>query len=231
MAGLCLGVVGVSSAETAGTVVEYPVAYPNATHPEPGSCHPAQPGSTHEITFDHRGGDALWITGQNYGYVVRVSTTGEMTYFPMPEGSGPHGIEFDADGSKWVTELVGNKIARITPDGEVTEMAIPTHDSRPIAIVPEPGSDAMWLGGSRRGRSPGTGSSLTPPTTATSAQIVLDARRDALDSGLPNALNSDTVFRRVNFGPEGFPIEGQPLRRANWRRSCATHVFCLVSWS
>lgn len=121
VAGLCLGVVGASSAETAGTVVEYPVAYPNATHPEPGACHPAQPGSTHEITFDPRGGDALWITGQNYSYVVRVSTTGEMTYFPMPEGSGPHGIEFDADGRLWVTLEFHGEIVRLDDEGKIVQ--------------------------------------------------------------------------------------------------------------
>jgi virginiamycin B lyase len=45
----------------------------------------------------------------------------------------------------WVTELVGNTIARVTPEGAVTEFAIPTFNSRPIAIVPEPDGTAMWF--------------------------------------------------------------------------------------
>jgi virginiamycin B lyase len=45
----------------------------------------------------------------------------------------------------WATELVGNAIARITSAGDVTEFAIPTPNSRPIAIVPEPGGNAMWF--------------------------------------------------------------------------------------
>lgn len=108
-----------AAAETAGTVVEYPVAYPNATAGETGLCHPAQPGSTHEITFDADGGEALWITGQNYDYVVKVTTAGEMTYFPMPAGSGPHGIEFDADGRLWVTLEKAGQIVQLDGEGRI----------------------------------------------------------------------------------------------------------------
>jgi virginiamycin B lyase len=45
----------------------------------------------------------------------------------------------------WATELVGNAIARVTPGGDVTEFPIRTSNSRPIAIVPEPGGKAMWF--------------------------------------------------------------------------------------
>ncbi|HYH06151.1 MAG TPA: hypothetical protein VEK11_03730 [Thermoanaerobaculia bacterium] len=227
----------------AQSVVEYPVAYPNVPSVETGACHAAPTGSTHEITFDAKGGNTLWITGQNYDQVVRVTESGAMTFYAMPTGSGPHGIEFDADrrlwvtlefhgqivrldangridktydvtlecptcakgarinthphglwfgrdgktiwytgkgtgtvgritpdgkhttfpltktvgsvpiyvragndGTMWITELVGNAIAKITEDGELTEFLIPTHNSRPIAIVPEPGNSRnMWF--------------------------------------------------------------------------------------
>ena len=56
----------------------------------------------------------------------------------------------------WVTELVGNAIARVTPAGAITEYPIPTYNSRPIAIVPGPaGEGAMWFSeeaGNRVGR-------------------------------------------------------------------------------
>ncbi|GAB3359418.1 Vgb family protein [Lysobacter tyrosinilyticus] len=252
---LALGVVlsTPAKAQMPGSIVEFPIAYPNAPTVKTGACHPAPAGSTHEITFDAKGGNTLWITGQNYDQVVRVTESGETKFYPMPVGSGPHGIEFDTehrlwvtlefagkivrldangkpdrtfdvqidcpacvggklnthphgmwfgpdgktiwftgkatgtvgkltqdgkvthyplktvgsvpiyvrpgnDGSMWVTELVGNAIARIKPDGTVDEFKIPTNNSRPIAIVPEPGSNAMWFteeAGNRIGRIPG----------------------------------------------------------------------------
>ena len=246
--------------QPSGTVVEYAVNYPNATTMETGACHPAPTGSTHEIAFNPNGGDALWITGQNYDQVVKVALDGSMTFYPMPSGSGPHGIEFDAannlwvtlefkgqivrldangviqqtidvsldcptcpngtkinthphglwvdadgktlwftgkgtgtigkvtqagkmttyplktvgsvpiyvrdgnDGTMWATELVGNAIARIAADGTVSETAIPTRNSRPIAIVPEPGSNAMWFSeeaGNRVARISADGKTIT----------------------------------------------------------------------
>jgi virginiamycin B lyase len=262
-------------AQSPGTVVEYPVAYPNQPSVETGACHPAPKGSTHEITFDAKGGDTLWITGQNYDQVVQVTESGAMTFYPMPPGSGPHGIEFDADrqlwvslefyregeivrldgngkivqtinvglecptcsdgkkinphphgmtfgpdgrtiwftgkstgtvgriapggkittyvlktvgsvpiyvragndGTMWVTELVGNAIARIGTDGSLTETAIPTRNSRPIAIVPEPGSNAMWFSeeaGNRVARISPDGKTITEyPVPMTQPNVIL----------------------------------------------------------
>ena len=54
----------------------------------------------------------------------------------------------------WATELTANKIARVTPDGKLSEYDIPFRNSRPIAIVPGP-DGAMWFSeeaGSRVGR-------------------------------------------------------------------------------
>jgi virginiamycin B lyase len=43
-----------------------------------------------------------------------------------------------------VTELAGNRIARVSPDGAATEFDIPTPYARPIAIVPGPDGN-MWF--------------------------------------------------------------------------------------
>jgi virginiamycin B lyase len=102
----------------AQTVVEYPIAYPNAPSGMTGSCHPAPGGSTHEITFAS-GGHVLWITGQSYDEVVRVTETGAMTFYPMPSGSGPHGVEFDADGRLWVTLEFSGQIVRLDANGKI----------------------------------------------------------------------------------------------------------------
>ncbi len=105
-------------AQAPGTVVDFPVVYPNEPHVTTGACHPAPKGSTHEITFNARGGNVLWITGQNYDQVVQVTESGAMTFHPMPTGSGPHGIEFDARGRLWVTFEFSGQIARLDAHGK-----------------------------------------------------------------------------------------------------------------
>lgn len=120
-AALSVPVLAQPAAAVAGTIVEFPVAYPGVTSVETGACHPAPAGSTHEITFDADGGRALWITGQNYDSVVEVSESGAMTFHAMPAGSGPHGIEFDADGRLWVTLEFAGQIVRLDADGRIAE--------------------------------------------------------------------------------------------------------------
>lgn len=101
-----------------GTVTEFPVNYPNLSKAPP---HHGGMGSTHEITFNEKMRDAIWITGQNYGYVVRVPLDGKTDwgFYAMPQGSGPHGIEFDADGSVWVTLEFTGKVVRLDKKGKI----------------------------------------------------------------------------------------------------------------
>jgi virginiamycin B lyase len=105
-------------AQSPGSVVEYPVEYTNGPTVTAGACHPAPKGSTHEITFNAKGGNTLWITGQNYDSVVKVTESGAMTLYPMPAGSGPHGIEFDADGRLWVSLEFSGQIVRLDENGK-----------------------------------------------------------------------------------------------------------------
>lgn len=100
-------------------VTEFPIAYPGVAQATGGrGCHVASEGasspmgSTHEITFDERRKGDLWISGQNYDALVRVAADGRMHFRQMPQGSGPHGIEFDAAGRLWVTlEFHGRVVA------------------------------------------------------------------------------------------------------------------------
>src|SRR4051812_19805408 len=77
-------------------VTEFPLAWPKGTS-----------GSTHELTYNHHAptGSApvFWITGQTHDALARVSLEGQPAFFAMPDGSGPHGIQFDIDGRLWVT--------------------------------------------------------------------------------------------------------------------------------
>lgn len=107
------------SAQSIGDVTEYPVAYPNVPAVDTGACHKAPDGSTHEITFDAKGGKTLWITGQNYDAVVEATQQGAMTFYAMPKKSGPHGIEFDADRRLWVTLEFAGEIVRLDDKGVI----------------------------------------------------------------------------------------------------------------
>ncbi len=49
-----------------------------------------------------------------------------MTEFSVPTlSSDPQGIIPGPDGNLWFTEVLGNKVGRITPSGTITEFSIP----------------------------------------------------------------------------------------------------------
>lgn len=114
-----------AQASRPATVTEFPIAYPNNAQTSPRrGCHvsgvaTAPPmGSTHEITFDERGGGDLWISGQNYDSLVRVGADGRMSFRSLPKGSGPHGIEFDTAGRLWVTLEFHGRVVAFDKDGK-----------------------------------------------------------------------------------------------------------------
>lgn len=90
-------------------------------------------------------GKTVWFTGKATGTIGRIQD-GKVAHFPLATvGAVPIYIKAGPGGYMWVTELVGNKIARVSPQGEIAEFAIPTANSRPIAITPEPGGKNMWF--------------------------------------------------------------------------------------
>jgi len=115
---LCVALSTPLRAQPAGMVIEYPVTYPNEPSVKVGACHPAPNGSTHEIAFNPKGGNTLWITGQNYDSVVQITESGVMKYYPMPARSGPHGIDYDASGRLWVSLEFAGQIVRLDANGK-----------------------------------------------------------------------------------------------------------------
>ena len=74
--------------------------------------------------------------------------------FALPNGnSEPLAIAAGPDGSVWFTELLGNRIGRITYHGVITEFALPRSASHPVFIVAGPEGN-MWFteGAGRIGR-------------------------------------------------------------------------------
>lgn len=119
-----------------------------------------QSSSTHEIVVDPSADDTMWVTGQNFDAVARVSTAGVIQHFPLPAGSGPHGILFDGNGDLWVSLEFSGSVVRMDRSGDILE----TIDVRIEAlgsvmpINPSPhgiglGSDGetIWFTGKRTG--------------------------------------------------------------------------------
>jgi virginiamycin B lyase len=66
---------------------------------------------------------------------------------------GPYAITTGPDGALWFTESAADRIGRITPDGGITEFALPDRAGRPHAITPG-GDGRLWFtewGGNRVG--------------------------------------------------------------------------------
>ena len=65
--------------------------------------------------------------------------------FHVPTGvSGPHDIAAGPDGNLWFTEILGNKIGRVTTSGAFTEFPIPTPVSYPSGITAGPDGN-LWF--------------------------------------------------------------------------------------
>jgi len=124
-------------------------------------------------------GKTIWFTGKGSGTIGKVTPDGKMTTYVLKTvGSVPIYIRPGNDGAMWATELVGNAIARIGTDGSVSEFPIPTNNSRPIAIVPEPGSNAMWFSeeaGNKVARITPDGKITEYPLPMTQANVILAA--------------------------------------------------------
>ena len=57
---------------------------------------------------------------------------------------GPLGLAAGADGAIWFTGYNSTEIGRLTPDGELTRLSIPTYAAVPYHIVAGP-DGSLWF--------------------------------------------------------------------------------------
>jgi streptogramin lyase len=148
---------------TSGVVTEFPVpAVPPPAGSPAGTA--ATPASLTGITVGPDG--ALWFAGVP-GEVGRITTSGVVTEFVVPEipppaGSAagtagsivtPAGITAGPDGALWFTDPAGGNsfVGRITTTGVVTEYAAPNLNSN-ATIVTGPDGDLWFNAGSSLAR-------------------------------------------------------------------------------
>jgi|ERR1035441_6256360 streptogramin lyase len=86
---------------------------------------------------------ALWFVGSGTSNVGRITTSGQVTSYPLNPGGQPVWITLGPDGNLWFTQFFADRVSRITPGGTVTTFSL-TQYSRPNGIVS--GSDGnLWF--------------------------------------------------------------------------------------
>lgn len=65
---------------------------------------------------------AIWITDPGDTQILRYTTTGKKTKYPLPAGDGPQGIVSGPDGALWfvIDSGIGSSIGRLTTSGKLT---------------------------------------------------------------------------------------------------------------
>jgi len=91
-------------------------------------------------------GLTIWFTGKRTSTIGRIDPDHTVTHFQLNTLAAlPIFLSASPDGGMWGTELYGSTILNITKDNLVREFNIPTANSRPIAIIPDPLGNCMWF--------------------------------------------------------------------------------------
>jgi virginiamycin B lyase len=87
---------------------------------------------------------SVWFADSFANSITRLSN-GQLTPHPAREpNAAPFGVAVDARGTVWATLQTANKLARIDPDGTLTELDIPTRNSAPADVAVD-GSGGVWF--------------------------------------------------------------------------------------
>jgi len=70
--------------------------------------------TAHDVWADPAPGGPVWFSGQSSGNAGRLDAkTGKVELIPLGDGSAPHGVILDRDGSAWFTDGGQNAIVRV----------------------------------------------------------------------------------------------------------------------
>lgn len=86
---------------------------------------------------------ALWFTEFYKDKIGRITTSGQITEFPLPDDNDIEGIAAGPDGNVWFTEPGASKIGRMTPGGQVTAFPINGPNPSPRGITAGPDGN-IW---------------------------------------------------------------------------------------
>ncbi len=147
----------------------------------------APTGVDNENTITQGPDGAMWFTewsGAGTGAAIaRITTSGTITEFPLPNTSYPAGIVTGPDGNLWFTEAGASKIGRITTSGTITEYTLGT-SACPNSIAAGP-DGALWFTDSclnmiGRITTTGTITEYPIPTANSAAMGIVEGPDDAM---------------------------------------------------
>jgi virginiamycin B lyase len=74
----------------------------------------------------------------------RVTPTGGVTEFPIPESGDAGGVTLGPDGNLWMTQPLHDRISRVTPAGTFTQFSLGMVGAHPSAIAVGPDGN-LWF--------------------------------------------------------------------------------------
>lgn len=100
----------------------------------------------HGICID-ADGETIWFTGKRTSTIGKINPDRSVEHFEINSlAAMPIFLYSSTPGTVWGTELLGNHILQVNAEGEVTELPIPTPNSRPIGIVRDPRDPSiLWF--------------------------------------------------------------------------------------
>ncbi|MGR8998928.1 MAG: Vgb family protein [Gammaproteobacteria bacterium] len=109
-----------------------------------GAETPINP-APHGIGLD-ADGETIWFTGKRTSTIGKINTDCSVEHFQLNNLAAlPIFLSAGTNGNMWGTELQASAILNVSGDGTVREFKIPTSNSRPIAVIPDPSEPYMWF--------------------------------------------------------------------------------------
>lgn len=89
----------------------------------------------------------IWFTSSSANQIGSITQAGDITLYNVPTASStPQMIMEDALGNVWFTEMMGNKIGRLTADHtSIIEYTTPTPNSGPMGLAVNPLDNSVWF--------------------------------------------------------------------------------------
>ena len=90
-------------------------------------------------------GETIWFTGKRTSTLGKINPDRLVEHFELPNLSSLPIFLSAGPGGMWGTELFSSAILHKPERGDVIEYKIPTANSRPIAVIPDPDGSCMWF--------------------------------------------------------------------------------------
>jgi virginiamycin B lyase len=111
----------------------------------PGGASEPINTAPHGICLD-ADGETIWFTGKRTSTVGKINPDKTVEHFQLDNLAAlPIFLHAGPDGAIWGTELLASSILNVNGEGRVKEYPVPTANSRPIGIIPDPEGGYMWF--------------------------------------------------------------------------------------